>query len=225
MPPTGVFSSWLHVGDEVAADLLDPAGLGAVLDQQQHVRGCPAARRARRPTSRPRPSGPRGSSRSVSRIRRRGVRRGPARPARRRVSRRDRGPGRGVRRRAGLDDRVGVVHDDGAATAARRARRATPGGSAGSGAGSGRCAARARRGGRDRRRRRRAPRRRRPPGPPQPSRPQRQRTHGYGGFRHAESTPHRLPLMFTCGPGLVHPAGRLRGDRLAAACPSMCVTS
>ena len=40
--PTGVFSSWLHVGDEVAADRLDPALAGAVLDQRQHQ---PAAQR------------------------------------------------------------------------------------------------------------------------------------------------------------------------------------
>ena len=40
--PTGVLSSWLHVGDEVAADRLDAALAGAVLDQRQHQ---PAAER------------------------------------------------------------------------------------------------------------------------------------------------------------------------------------
>ena len=56
------------VGDEVAADLLDPARLGAVLDEEQHVvrperRDAGARRRAG-----PGPSGPCGSSSSTSRI-------------------------------------------------------------------------------------------------------------------------------------------------------------
>ena len=37
--PTGVFSSWLTLADEVAAYRLDPALAGAVLDQRQHQPG------------------------------------------------------------------------------------------------------------------------------------------------------------------------------------------
>ena len=37
--PTGVFSSWLTLADEVAAYGLDPALAGAVLDQRQHQPG------------------------------------------------------------------------------------------------------------------------------------------------------------------------------------------
>ena len=53
------------VGDEVAADLLDPAGLGAVLDEHAGRGRCRAARpgRARRGVARP--SGPRASSSSL----------------------------------------------------------------------------------------------------------------------------------------------------------------
>ena len=56
------------VGDEVPPDLLDPAGLGPVVDQHQHVLGPSGATRAWT-TSRPRPSGPRGRSSSSSRTR------------------------------------------------------------------------------------------------------------------------------------------------------------
>ena len=121
------------VGDEVAADLLDPAGLGAVLDEQQHVRAAerrdPRADHDRRPPAE-RAAGqlelaPRGS-------RRRGrtcagqvdaARRGPARR---------RGPGR-RRPRPGwpLTTGVGASRRRCRSSAGRRARRRRPGGSGG----------------------------------------------------------------------------------------------
>ena len=81
------------VGDEVAADRLDPALAGAVLDQGQHQ---PAAERRDPGGHVPRRGRP-AYARSPARSRgsgRRGVPAGPARPARRRPSRCC-GPGRG----------------------------------------------------------------------------------------------------------------------------------
>ena len=110
------------VGDEVAPDLLEPAGLGAVVDEQQHVRRARAARPGRRRRGRARPAGPWAAPARPRGSRRRAAPAGPARAARAGRGR-CRGPARRRPRRGVVDDRVGRVEDDRRWSAARRGRR------------------------------------------------------------------------------------------------------
>ena len=205
------------VGDEVAAHLLDPAGLGAVLDQQQHVRA--AERRDPRADDQPaaaeRPAGQLQlalpdhavAAHRPGQLEQLGV--GDLVAADQPV---------GVRRRAGLDHGVGAVHDDRAGAqdgqdveyAGGQRRLPAPGGTVVLGP----LGQPHRQHGRTHR----ARLRRRRPGRRLPSRPQ---LPGYARKpavrRRRGARPRALPLMFTWGPGRVH-APLAGSDRGQAGC-------